>query len=156
MMTKGYLKWMSDLHAWNAAVSDHDGEWRLDAGCRWDPEGAARQLMASVDRIDEVSVSSSSGPNFGTLDSAGVWHQAPPIEAASVRWDDRGWWVMSWWQAREQHHRDSDGDTAMEACLELRQLIGPEPREIVIYFPDHTTEIWTGIISSSLEPRGAQ
>ena len=154
-MTKGYLEWMSCLHAWNAAVSDHDGEWRLDGGCRWDPEGAARQLMASVDRIDEVDVSSWSGPHLGTLDSAGVWHPAPPIEAASVRWDDRGGgWMMSWWQGREQEERDSDADTALEACIELRQLIGPEPREIRIHWPDHTTEMWTGLISSSLEPKG--
>jgi len=156
MMTKGYLEWMSDLRAWNAAVSDHDGEWRLDGGCRWDPEGAARQLVASVDRIDEVDVSALSGPHLGTLDAAGFWHPAPHIHAPAVRWDDRGW-VMSWWQARQEHERDSDADTALEACIELRQLIGPEPREIRIHWPDHTSEMWTGLISHMpFEPRGAQ
>jgi len=147
-MIKGYLEWMSDLHAWNAAVSDHDGEWRPDGGCRWDPRGAAEALMTSVDRIDEVHVSILGGVDLGTLDGAGMWHPAPPVGAASVRWDDRGWWVMCWWTDRQVQERGSDVDTAAEACVELRHLIGPEPREIRIHWPDHTTEMWTGLISS--------
>lgn len=154
-MTKGYLEWMSGLRAWNAAVSDHSGEWRLDGGCRWDPEEAARHLMASVDRVTGVYVSILGGADLGTLDHTGRWTPAEEVRGAIVRWGDTGW-QMIWGQYGGTEERESDAETAIEACIELRQLIGPDPREIRIFGPGGSVTEWTGLISSSLEPRGAQ
>jgi len=147
-MTKGYLEWMPDLRAWNAAVSDHDGEWRLDGGCRWDPRGAAEALVASVERIDEVHVSILGGIDLGTLDAAGVWHLAPEIRDPCVSWDPRGFWSMSWEQGGAKREIDSDADEVIEAACEMRQIIGPEPKEITLWLADHTSERWAGLIAS--------